>query len=132
MVENVLDPQDFERQSNQKDIVWRIAALNNVKSVRKVDPARVQELPEQSTGVFPEITEGCVSLSRHGVSVDTDSLDHLIGLAAVATPGAQNCHVKSISVQRTGLVKDAGIRRDRSVFHDDEDSALHRRSSGSL
>jgi hypothetical protein len=38
MVENILNAQGFEWQSGQENIVWRIAALNDMKSVPQIDP----------------------------------------------------------------------------------------------
>ena len=52
MVENVLNPQELERQRNQENVVGRIAALNDMKSASQIDPPRVQKLPKQRAAVF--------------------------------------------------------------------------------
>src|SRR5271166_60622 len=41
MVEDVLDPNKFEGQGDQENIVWRIAALDYMESASQIDPPRI-------------------------------------------------------------------------------------------
>lgn len=57
MIEDVLDPQEFERQSNQENSVGRITTLNDIESASQVDPPGVKKLPKQRAAVFDQISE---------------------------------------------------------------------------
>ena len=52
MVKDVLDPQEFEWQSNQENVVRRITALNGMEPTPQIDPPRVQELPKERPAVL--------------------------------------------------------------------------------
>ena len=87
VVENVLNTHKFEWQSNQENIVRRIAPLNDMKSMSKIDPTRKQELPKEGAAVFPEVPEGVTPLCRHGMSVNTNSVDDFVSLEVPLAPG---------------------------------------------
>jgi hypothetical protein len=55
VIEDIFDPEEFERQSNQDNIVRGIAPLNDMKTVPKIDFPSVQKLPKQSTAIFVQI-----------------------------------------------------------------------------
>jgi hypothetical protein len=80
MVENVLNPKEFKRQGNQKNVIGRIAALYDFESATHEDPQRVEKLPEQSGAVFIHVPESTVAFSGHGVPEDVDALQYLVSL----------------------------------------------------
>src|ERR1035438_1635187 len=103
MIEDVLHPKQFERQSNQENIVGRITALNDMKATPQEDPPGVEELPKKRPAVFPEITQGSTSFFRHRVPVDPNPIDNFVPLLVAFRSGTQYCHFIPILVQRGGL-----------------------------
>jgi hypothetical protein len=41
MIEDVLNAPELKRKSDKKDVIWRIASLDNVETPTKIDPERV-------------------------------------------------------------------------------------------
>src|SRR5208283_4076652 len=129
MIEDVLDPQQFERQSNQENIVGRITALNDMKAAPQEYPPSVEELPKEGPAVFPEISQGSVSFFRHRVPVDPNPIDNFVPLLVSFPSGTQYGHFIPILVQRGGLLPNTRIERNGCVFHDDENLLLHDKDS---
>src|SRR5271157_1645207 len=128
VIEDVLDPQQFERQSNQENIVGRIAALNDMKAAPQEDPASVEELPKERPAVFPEITQGSASFF-HRVPVDPNPIDNFVLLLVPFPSRTQYGHFIPILVQRGGLLPNTRVERNGCVFHDDKDLLLHDKGS---
>src|ERR1700689_1188731 len=101
MIEDVFDPEQFERQGDNKDVVRRIAALNDMKSVLQIDPPRVKELPKQRGGVFAPVTEQVITILRMGVPVDMNPLDDFMPSLIALAPRTQDGHFVAVLVQRT-------------------------------
>src|ERR1035438_10270152 len=125
MIEYVLDPQQFERQGDQENIVGRITGLNDMKAAPQKDPPSVEKLPKERPAVFPEMTQGSASFFRHRVPVDPNHIDNFVRLLVPFPSGTQYGHFIPIMVQRGGLLPNTRIERNGCVFHDDEDLLLH-------
>jgi hypothetical protein len=55
MVKNVFDSEYFEGQGDQKNVVRRVASLNNVEAMPQIDPQCVQEFQSECAGIFGQI-----------------------------------------------------------------------------
>ena len=75
VIKNVFNAEQFEWQGNEENIVRRIAALNDMESVSQINPPRVEELPKKRAAVFPYITESAVSLFRHRVPINVNTIN---------------------------------------------------------
>src|SRR5271157_387262 len=128
VIEDVLDPQQFERQSNQENIVGRITALNDMKAAPQKDPPSVEKLPKERPAVFREIAQGSASFF-HRVPVDANPIDNFVPLLVPFPGGTQYGHFIPILVQRGGLLPNTRIERNGCVFHDDENLLLHGKGS---
>src|SRR5579863_3217497 len=124
MVENILHSQKFERQGNQENIVWGIAAFDHMKTVPQINPAAVQKLPKQRAAVLPQISAGGTRFSWHRVPVDTDSFDRFVLFGETCASRAQDRHLIPVFMKREGLFPDARVRRHGLVFHDDENFSI--------
>src|SRR5271157_3232092 len=124
VIEDVLDPQQFERQSNQENIVGWITTLNDMKAVPQVDPPSMEELPKERPAVFREIPQGSAAFF-HRVPVDPNPIDNFVLLLVPFPGGTQYGHFIPILVQRGGLLPNTRVERNGCVFHDDEDLLLH-------
>lgn len=74
LIEDVLLPQELERQRYQKNIVWWIAALNNVKALCQSDPPCEQRLPEDCVSIFKQVAERASCLNGRGMAEDADAV----------------------------------------------------------
>src|SRR6185437_686859 len=61
-IEYVFDSQQFEWERDQKNVVGRIARLNNLESMPQIDPPGIEKFPKQCAAVFPSVSERAVSL----------------------------------------------------------------------
>src|SRR5664280_3823723 len=121
MVEEVLEPHQFEQQGDQENIVGRITSLNDMKTAPQEDPPSVEELPKERPAVFPEKTQGSASFFRQRVPVDPNPIDKFVSLPVSFPSGTQYVHFIPILVQRGGLLPTTRIERNGCVFHDDKD-----------
>src|ERR1035437_73838 len=124
MIEDVLDPEDFEEQGNQENIVRGIAALNHVKPSPQIDPPGEKELPKQGATELPYIALGAVPFLGHGVTIDTDPIETLVSFLVTFAFWAQYCYLVSALVQRAGLLPHARIERNGKVLNNNEDFSL--------
>jgi hypothetical protein len=99
MIEYVLHANEFERESDQENVVGRIAALNDVKTASQKDPPREKELPKQRTTELPHVTQRAVPLLGRGVAVNMDPLKTLVTFFVAFALWAQNRYFVFVGVQ---------------------------------
>src|ERR1700741_4259481 len=92
MIEDVLYPEEPERKSNQKDIVGRIASLNDLKTATKENPPGIHKLPKQSTAKLPDVSQRCASLPGRRVPIDMHTAQQLIPFCVVLPSRAEHRH----------------------------------------
>ena len=52
MIKDIFDSESFERQRNEKYVVWSISSLDYLKTAHKENPPGIQILPKQSARIF--------------------------------------------------------------------------------
>jgi hypothetical protein len=57
VIEDVRDSQDLKWQSNQENVIRRVAPLDDMEPVAQIDPPGVYKLPKQCAAVFEQIAE---------------------------------------------------------------------------
>src|SRR5579859_614359 len=124
VVKNVLHSKEFERQCDQKNIIGRIATLNDIKSMPQIDPQRIPKLPEQRATVLPQIPHRSASLRWRGMSIDADSVNNFVSCGARFSSGTQNRHFVSALPKRTSLPPNTSIEGNRLVLYDDQDPSI--------
>jgi len=73
VIEDVLHAEDFEGQSYEKDVVRRVASLDDVKAPPQENPRGVKELEDQRAKELHEVAGNAVPFPKHGVTVDVES-----------------------------------------------------------
>src|SRR5579872_4977703 len=125
MIEDVLNPEQLERQCDQENIVWRVAPLNDMKSMPKVNPPRIPELPKECAAILPQIPERTIPLLRRGVPIDLDTVDNLMSQLSTLALWTQYGDLISRLMKGTGFLQYSRIVRDWLVFDDNENFFLH-------
>src|ERR1700683_398082 len=125
MIENVFDPEQLEGQRHQKNIVGRIAALNDVKSAPEINPPRVHKLPEQCPAEFPQISQRTVALGGYRMAVDVHAFQKLVAALVAFAPRTQNRNFIAMLMQAAGFLPYPAVRGHGNVFYDDEDFFAH-------
>src|SRR6266851_3401859 len=125
MIENVLNPEEFERQGNHENVVRGIAALNDMKSTSPIDSPCVEKLPKKSAAVFVEVPQGTIAFSWHRMAVDMNSINNFMSLRVALAPGTQYVHFVPVLLQRGGLLPDASVEGSGQVLYDDKYFSLH-------
>src|SRR5260221_5771 len=87
-----------------------------MKSMPDINPTRKQKLPKQRPAVLPQIPVNSASFFGHRVSVDTNSIDHLISLGTFA-PRTQDGHLVPVAMKREGLPPDPRVWREALSLH---------------
>src|SRR5580698_4470930 len=113
MVKDVLHSEEFERERHHENAIRRIASLNDMKSAGDEDPPTVQEFPEQSPTIFPQITYGAVPFFGHRMPIDVDSIENLMASPVSLTSGTKYADVITVLTQCTCLFPDTAVKRDR-------------------
>jgi hypothetical protein len=96
-----------------------------MKSVPKINPPHIPELPKQSAAVFPQVREGAVPLLGHGVPVDADTADHLVSESSALAFGTQDRDLVAGLMKGTGFLQYARVERDGLVLNYDENLFFH-------
>jgi hypothetical protein len=125
VIKNILDPEQFERQRDQEDVIRRIASLDHLKPPPQINPPGEKTLPKQGAAEFPDVTQGTVSLARRGVPVNMDSLKTLVPLEVARSLWAQHSNCVSVVVKGAGLLPHARIEGDGEVFNNNQDFSFH-------
>src|SRR4029453_4019236 len=115
MVKNVLHPNKFKWECNQKNIVGWITTLNNVKSGPQVDPGGIQKLPEQGPSLLPQIPKRSTPLCGRRMSIDADPLDHFIAFGRPFPAGAQYRYLITLLKEQKSLSPNTSIEGNRLV-----------------
>src|SRR5690242_14268148 len=76
MIEDIFDSKQFEWQSDQENVVRRIAALNDIESALNVNPQRVYNFPKERPSIFPDIADWAVTFPSHWMPIDVDSIEN--------------------------------------------------------
>src|ERR1700685_36286 len=125
MVEDVLDPEQLERQGHQKNIIGGIAALNDVKSTTEINPPGVHKFPEQSPAELPQIPQRTVALGGYRMAVDVYAFQKLIAALVPFALRTQYRDFVAVLMQAASFLPYPTVERDGNVFHDDEDFFAH-------
>src|SRR5579859_5760052 len=120
MIEDVPHSKQPEGEGDQKNIVRRIASLDDLEASRQKDPPREQELPEQRRRIFQNIAERPIRFVWHGMPVDVDTLQNLMPPPVLARPRAKDADFVPCLIQRTGFLPDTAVKGNRQVLHDDQ------------
>jgi hypothetical protein len=96
VVEDVFDPQQLERKGDQKNVIGRIAALDNMKAAPPVNPPCIQEFPKKSATIFIQIPKRTIPFFGHGMPEDMDAIDHLVPSRVTFASGAQDGHAVTV------------------------------------
>ena len=99
MIEDVLHAEDFERQSDEENVVRRVAPLDYVKASAQKNPRGVKELEDQRTKELNQVAGDAVPFPEHGVTVDVNPIEELVALPALLVLRTQDGDIVSMGAQ---------------------------------
>jgi hypothetical protein len=88
MIKDIFDAEQLEWKSNEEDVVWRIATLNDLETMAEENHPGVQKLPEESATILPKMAERTIALLNDWVPVDVHIIQVFILLWMILPAGA--------------------------------------------
>ena len=119
MVEDVFDAEELEWESDEENIVGRIAALKDVEAAAEENPPREQELPKERPAELPYVAKCAVPFLDHGMPIDVNAFETLISALVAFAFGAEDRNLVAVLIKRTGLLPHARVKWHGKVFDDD-------------
>src|SRR4029078_1092077 len=78
MVEHKASAEELERQRDEEDQIWRVAALDDVEAAFAPHSEQQAELVKQRSGIFEQEGEAAPGLERQRVAIDRDTVEHFV------------------------------------------------------
>ena len=125
VIEYVANSEKLERKGNEKNVVRRISALNDLKPAGHKDPDRKNEFPEERPTVFPDVPERRVPFLGHWMAKDVHSIQYLVELGILFAARRDHRDFVACVVQGTSLFPDPGVEGHWQILDDDKDFLLH-------